>query len=67
MSKLQHTFARLYLRTLSTRELAREDGQTIVEYGLILALIAIALVAAAAFSGLDTKIEALFTSIGTDL
>lgn len=43
--------------------LADEDGATMVEYGLMVALIAV--VVAVAATTLGTKIAALFTSVGT--
>ena len=41
--------------------LTNEDGATLVEYGLVVALIAA--VAVAAVSGLGTKVIAIFTGI----
>lgn len=43
--------------------LTDENGATAIEYGLIAALIAVALIAA--FTGLKTQVEGLFTGIGT--
>jgi len=43
----------------------REEGQTLVEYGLILALIAILCVAALTF--LKNDITSLFSKVGSDL
>ena len=43
--------------------LADENGATAIEYGLIAALIAVALVAA--FTGLRAEVEGLFNAIGT--
>ncbi len=42
-----------------------ESGATLVEYGLIVSLIAIACIAAITLLG--TKITALFTGVGNDL
>jgi Flp pilus assembly pilin Flp len=47
------------------RAFRRQEGQTFVEYALILALISVAL--AASLTLLKGKIEAIFTKIGTDL
>ena len=45
--------------------MAKEDGVTAVEYGMIAALIAVAI--AAGVSGLATKLTTLFGTIGTDI
>jgi pilus assembly protein Flp/PilA len=45
--------------------LAREEGQALVEYALILSLIAVLLVGALTF--LHNQIAGIFTSIGNDL
>jgi pilus assembly protein Flp/PilA len=45
--------------------LAREDAQDLVEYALIISLIAVVLVAA--LNTLHTKISTVFSTIGTDL
>ena len=47
------------------RAFRREEGQTFVEYALILALISVAL--AASLTVLKGKIDAIFTKIGSDL
>jgi pilus assembly protein Flp/PilA len=47
------------------RVLRREEGQTFVEYALILALISVAL--AASLTVLKDKIAAIFSRIGSDL
>ena len=47
------------------RAFRREEGQTFVEYALILALISVAL--AASLTVLKGKIDAIFTKIGNDL
>jgi Flp pilus assembly pilin Flp len=47
------------------RAFRREEGQTFVEYALILALISVAL--AASLTLLKGKIEAIFSKIGSDL
>ena len=43
----------------------REEGQTLVEYALIIALVSVALVAA--LTALKTDIGAVFTKIGGEL
>ncbi len=43
--------------------LTDENGATAIEYGLIAALVAVALIAA--FTGLKGQVEGLFTAIGT--
>ena len=47
------------------RAFRREEGQTFVEYALILALISVAL--AASLTVLKGKIDAIFSKIGSDL
>ena len=44
---------------------AREEGQTMAEYGLLLALIALVVIAGATLLG--TEIDQLFNSISTKL
>jgi Flp pilus assembly pilin Flp len=70
MKKLQTAIAvnvGLALGALSTKRLTlkREEGQTFVEYALILALISVAL--AASLTVLKDKIAAIFDRIGSDL
>ena len=55
----------LALTGLSVPSLKREEGQTFVEYALILALISVAL--AASLTVLKDKIAAIFARIGSDL
>jgi pilus assembly protein Flp/PilA len=55
----------LAIGALSAPRLRREEGQTFVEYALILALIAVAL--AASLTVLKGKIDAIFTKVGNDL
>lgn len=45
--------------------MSRQEGQALVEYALILALIAVVLVGALTF--LHDQIAGLFTSVGNDL
>ena len=52
-----------YLRT--RLEIAREEGQALVEYALIISLIAVAAIFALGF--LSGKINGIFTSIGNNL
>jgi Flp pilus assembly pilin Flp len=64
MRKLQTAFGArlaLVLAGLSTPTLKREEGQTFVEYAMILALIGVALVAALTF--LHDKIATAYTNI----
>ena len=53
----------LYL--MLRNRLAEEEGQDLVEYALIIALIALACVTG--LKGLATAIQAAFTNIGTNL
>ena len=57
-------FTALQLRAMDLRD--REEGQTFAEYGLILALIALAVVAAATLLGtkLGVKFDAITTKLG---
>ena len=68
MKKLQSAIAvnvGLAIGALSAPKLRREEGQTFVEYALILALISVAL--AASLTVLKDKIAAIFATIGSDL
>lgn len=56
-------FLKLYLKLQDLKD--REEGQTMVEYGLLAALISLA--AAAVLPGIATSIKAIFTSISTNL
>lgn len=53
------------LTSLIVRAQSREEGQTLVEYGLIIALVSVALVAALGL--LADDIEGVFTSAGNSL
>ena len=55
----------LMLQGVSVRTLEREEGQTLAEYAMILALIAIAVVGAVILLG--GKIGGLFSTIGSDI
>jgi len=54
-----------FLSLVSSYASAREEGQGLVEYGLILAGVSIA--ALVALFALGPKISALFTSVGASL
>ncbi len=65
MSKLQNMIGMnlaLMLGTLSVPSLEREEGQTLAEYALILALIAAVVAVSVIF--LQSRISSLFTTIG---
>jgi len=53
------------LHLMLRNRLTEEEGQDLVEYALIIALIALACVAG--LQGLATAIQAAFTNIGTNL
>jgi pilus assembly protein Flp/PilA len=55
--------ANLYLRAIAVRD--REEGQAMAEYGIILALIAVVVIATVKLLG--TQIEAAFTTITSNL
>jgi len=55
----------LVLGGTSIPSLEREDGQTLAEYALILALIAVAVVAAVVFLG--GTISSFFTDVGSKI
>jgi len=61
---------KIYVKTQTVRDrlrwmLAEESGQDLIEYALVVALIAFA--AAAGMTTVATKINAAFTNIGTKL
>ena len=56
---------RTWIARLSTVDLRREDGQTMTEYGVLLALIAVVVIAALLFLG--PKIANVFTYVGSQL
>ena len=60
-------FANLYIRLWNAADSAREreEGQTLVEYALIIALVSVALVGALTI--LADEIEAVFVTIGNAL
>ena len=67
---MQETILKLYVRLQTLRGglrrlVADESGQDLIEYALVVALIAFA--AAAGMSTVATKINAAFTNIGTKL
>jgi len=53
------------ISTLSARFSRDEEGQTLVEYGLLLALIAIVVIAALLFLG--PIVEEIFSNVGNEL
>jgi len=66
--KLRNTTLKLYLKTLELRRaidrlLRNERGQDLIEYALVVALIAFA--AAAGMSAVASKINDAFTNVGT--
>jgi Flp pilus assembly pilin Flp len=68
MNKLQNAVSvrfALALAGLSTPALKREEGQTFVEYAMILALIGVALVGALTF--LHGQIAAAYTNIANQI
>jgi Flp pilus assembly pilin Flp len=68
MTKLSHTIGirlALMVQGFSMPSLEREEGQTLAEYAMILALIAIAVVGAVLLLG--GKIGSLFSSVGSDI
>jgi pilus assembly protein Flp/PilA len=56
---------RTWIARLYTVELSREDGQTMTEYGVLLALIAVVVIVALLFLG--PKIANVFTYVGSQL
>jgi pilus assembly protein Flp/PilA len=67
MNNLRFLIARtcLGLRTLTPVELEREEGQTLAEYGLILALIALVVIVAVTVLG--GQINGMFEAIGSKI
>jgi len=55
----------LAVQSLSLPSLKREEGQTLAEYALILALIAVVVIVAVVFLG--DQIKGIFSSIGSQL
>jgi pilus assembly protein Flp/PilA len=60
---MRDTMLKLYIKMQNL--MAREDGQDLVEYALVVALLALA--ATTGMKALATDINAAFTSIGTSL
>jgi len=60
---MHDTMLKMYIKMQNL--LAQEDGQDLVEYALVVALIALG--ATAGMTGLATKIGDAFTGIGTSL
>jgi Flp pilus assembly pilin Flp len=65
MEQLQTALLRLYGRSLVAPSLKREEGQTFVEYALILSLIAILM--AAVLGLLRGKIASLYSHVANSL
>ena len=63
METLQHLSARMYLAAQALRD--REEGQAMVEYALILSLVAVA--AVAVLSTLGGSISSIFSKINVDI
>ena len=59
----QAVWAKVISAVATARE--REEGQTLVEYALIIALVSVGLIAA--LTTLKTQIQGVFTAIGTAL
>ena len=59
----QAVWAKVVSTVATARE--REEGQTLVEYALIIALVSVGLIAA--LTTLKTQIQGVFTAIGTAL
>lgn len=55
----------VYFRVLAQRIAKNEEGQTLVEYALIIALVSVALIAA--LTALQVNITGVFTTIGNAL
>ncbi len=64
---MKHLILKSYvkLQVLAATELRKEEGQDLIEYALVVALIAFA--AVAGMSGVATNISAAFSSIGSKL
>ena len=60
---LLQVWTKAYSRVLALRD--AEEGQTLVEYALIIALVSVGLIAA--LTTLKTQIAGVFTTIGTAL
>ena len=52
-------------RYVRSHDLKKEDGQTFVEYALVLSVIVVAVLLAATWAGLGTAIQAAITQITT--
>lgn len=63
---MKDTMLKLYVKMQNLKSsLMQEEGQDLVEYALVVALIALA--ATAGMNGLATQINAAFTSVGSTL
>jgi Flp pilus assembly pilin Flp len=68
MTKLRNTIlmgVALAVQGLAASDLKREEGQTLAEYALILALVAVGVIAAVIF--LRGSISGLFNSVGSQI
>jgi Flp pilus assembly pilin Flp len=68
MTKIQKMAGRWIARVLASdvrTALVRQEGQTLAEYAMILALIAVAVIAAVTF--LSGQIGTIFSTIGSDI
>jgi len=62
-TKMNNAMLKLYIKMQSL--MVREEGQDLVEYALIISLIAVVLVAS--LTALEGKISTVFSTIGTAL
>lgn len=65
MQTINDFLMNLYVRALAAKDEAHEEGQTLVEYALIIALMSIALVGA--LSALKVGVGGVFSSIVSQL
>jgi Flp pilus assembly pilin Flp len=65
MTQLQQYLAKLYATSFGGTQVRDQDGQTLAEYALILALIAAVVAVAVIF--LQGQISSIFSSIGSQI